>query len=283
MDHAALELLFQTAIGDYNGKQARLEGTDTIALPANFSIIDLEKFKANRKRFRGSLQTNSLADFIAYVIRNADTITEAAKDVGGTALQAHGFIDAKKLSATALFNLGTIDKPGHGDWFATLSMEKTAAFAALTGADGKVFDQQTLIDFVEDWSPFIGFRTQTGEAMPTAIAITALRKINIKTTSNTETTQENFSGAVSSLDKVEASSQVGLPEGFSFTTEPYLGLPSRTFQVRLGIRTDSEKPKLTLRIQQREAEEEAIAQDFKQVLQAGLEEKAVLTIGTFKL
>ncbi|NMR14065.1 DUF2303 family protein, partial [Xylella fastidiosa] len=73
------------------------------------------------------------------------------------------------------------------------------------------------------------------------------------------------------------------PIGFTFRTQPYLGLPERRFLLRLSVFTDEEKekPLITLRLIQRQAQQEAIAQDFKSVLFRDLEGHATLTIGTF--
>lgn len=80
---------------------------------------------------------------------------------------------------------------------------------------------------------------------------------------------------------MEARGAVELPSEVLFTCTPYAGLPSRTFRLRLAVLTTTDKPVLVLRVRNLEAEQEAIAQDFKAALLRDLEGDAALTIGTF--
>lgn len=271
LDESALRYIGQIAIGDYNGKQERLAGTGTIALPENINIHDLEKYQPGRKRFRGALCTSDLADFVAYVKRQA---------------KSECFIDADKLTACALFNLGSTEEPGHADWTATLSLRATAAYKALTGINGQRMDQRGIIDWIEDWKQAGGLQpvNEGGDQFYGALskAVAAIRQVKIKATNETTTTQENFAASQSTFDKVEASSVLELPDGFTFTCVPYIGLPARTFFLRLAVLTGGKDPVLVLRVVQLEAAQEEFAREFKQVLQMELSGAAQLTIGTFK-
>ncbi|WP_202842058.1 DUF2303 family protein [Luteimonas saliphila] len=276
MDHDALKLLFQTAIGDYNGKQERLADTGMIALPDNFKLHDLEKYRDLRRRFRGHLQTNSLADLVQYTLRQAADPT-AESDV-------QVFIDADKLAATAFYDLGTTAAPEHGEHTATLSLEATAPYAALLAIDGKRLDQRTLIDWIEDWAEYLSpYGADPGDPKPFSAALAAIREVKITQKRETDNNVGDFKQSRSVLEDVEASSKQGLPGGFLFRTEPYTGLPSREFRVRLALLSgDESKPLLSLRIIRLDLEKQEIAKDFKTELFRELDGKAVLTIGTFK-
>lgn len=271
MDHDALTLLIQTAIGDYNGKQSRLDGTGTIALPDNFRIHDLEQYSDHRRRFRGALQTNSLADFVQY--------TSAEDRLG-----ADVFIDADKLAATAIFDLGDQKWPGHAGHTATLALDATAPYAAMLSINGQRLDQRTVIDWLEDWAEYlIPYGVDPSDQKPFSAAIGAIREVKITAKRETESTVGDFRQARSALDEVEASAKQGLPGGFLFRTEPYTGLPSREFRLRLAVMSgDGEKPSLNLRVIRLDMEQQEIAKDFKEVLFRELDGKATLTIGTFK-
>jgi uncharacterized protein YfdQ (DUF2303 family) len=276
MDYEALKLLIQTAIGDYNGKQERLTDTGMIALPDNFKLHDLEKYRDRRRRFRGHLQTNSLADFVGY--------TGSAGDAGDGAPRAKVFIDADKLSATAFYDLGTINSPEHAEHTSTLALEATAPYAALLAIDGKRLDQRTLIDWIEDWAEYLSpYGADPGEPKPFSSALAAIREVKITQKRETENNVGDFKQSRSVLEDVEASAKQGLPGGFLFRTEPYTGLPSREFRVRLALLSgDEAKPLLSLRIIRLDLEKQEIAKDFKAELLRELDGKAVLTIGTFK-
>lgn len=265
LDESALRLLFQTAIGDYNGKQERLSGTGAIALPDNFNLHNLEPYQPGRRRFRGAFTTSSLADFISYV-----------KAHGG-----EGFIDADNLKARVFFNLGDKEAAGHADWHATLTPKPTAAYTAIQKINGARLDQKALTDWLEDWSTNLVPYIEGSEYGSLGKAISAIRTITIKATSEQETTQQNFAASKSALDAVEAKSRLELPAGFGFVCTPYLGLQSRSFDLRLSVLTSSKDPVLVLRIVQMEAQQESIVQDFKRVLIDEIGDAAKLVIGNF--
>lgn len=261
------------------------------AVPSHVELEDLEKYQDLRSRFRGTLATDSIADFIIYVKRHAaepvalfPTTIELKPGERIEPLAprpASGFIDADKLSACVLFNLGTRAEPGHADDRALLALKPTAPYAAALAIDGKQLQQKTAIDWLEDWAEHVTFADAAGGAISTAAAITAIRKITIRATSESTSQQTDFRATRTALEDVEAQGAGGLPAEVRFNCTPYTGLQSRTLRFRLAVLTGGDKPIVTLRIRNLDAEKEAIAQDFKRVLLAELEGHATLTIGTF--
>lgn len=277
-DNTSTERLFQAAVAEAGNLQAALGNTGTVALPSNFTIADLEKYQQGRRRFRGKLVTASLADFV--------TFTKARRDEG---LDCPGFIDADSLSAQTVFNLGDAKLPGHGDYTAVLKLKATAAFAAAIKADGARFNQRDLLDFIVDWKDVLkpyDAGPQPGDIAyaPLSRALDAIRSVTIASKAESESNVSDFKASTSTFDEIEAKSKVGLPSGFVFESEPYLGLPKVSFLMRLAVLAgDGKAPALQLRIVQREALEEAIAKDFKEVLLRELGDVSTLTIGTFSL
>lgn len=184
------------------------------------------------------------------------------------------------MAARAFFNLGTAEQPGHGDYTATLTLPPTAAFAALLKIDGAKLPKKALAEWLEDWHEFLLPEYAEGEAA-LARAITAIRKITIKSKSESTSTTGTFNAARSALEEVEAQSSNDLPIGLDFVCEPYLGPTSRGFHLPLSVLTGDDKPVLVLRWQQREVVIEKIAQELKNVLAEQLGGTATLTIGTF--
>lgn len=268
MDESAIRLIQQTAIGANDNRQARMpEGT--IALPDNFRIHDLDQYLENRRRYRGGFTTASLSDFVAHVIANKG--------------ESQGYIDADKLSATVFFNLGDVLSPGHGDWTATLQLKATAAYRALLGVAGKQLSQRELIEWLEDWNGNVdGFLGPDDAYVNASAAIEAIRKINIKSTKDSTHVEQERRASRSAMEEVEASAGPSLPSRINFRCEPYLGLPERSFALRLSVLTSHEEPTLVLRIASLEEQKEAIAKDFKEVLIREVGDAATMTIGTFK-
>lgn len=266
MDKSAIQMLQQTAIDADRLRIPPELDKRLIALPNDYNLHDLEAYHPERAQFRGTFDTQSIADFVAYV-----------RARGG-----EGYIDADRHQATVFFDLGTKDNPGHARHRANLTLNKTAAYHALLQACGTKLDQRTLVDWLEDWSPNLLAFAQDGAHITLSNAVAAVRQVTIASKKETENTEGDFNAARSTLEEVEARSRLGLPAAFTFECEPYLGLPSRVFRLRLGVLTSHDKPTLTLRIVQKEAQDEAIAQDFKRVLIEEIGDKAPLTIGTFK-
>lgn len=267
MDESAIKLIQQTAL-DADTLRAGLLPADTIALPNNYTIHDLEQFRAERRRFRGAFTTASLADFVGYV---------KAHPTG------EGFIDADKLAATVFFNLGDKVSPEHADWTATLQLKQTAAYKGLLAINGNGLSQRDAIEWLEDWNRNI--ESIFGEAnneIGAAAAIEAIRKINIKSVKDSNHVEQERRASRSVMEEVEASAGPSLPQRVNFRCEPYLGLPERSFGLRMSVLTSHEEPRLVFRIASLEEQQEAIAQDFKEALIREVGDAATMTIGAFK-
>lgn len=243
--------------------------TPVAVLPASAKLANMEQFQAGRSRFRGDLDTHSLADFTKYVERHT---TE--KQTAG------GFIDQDAMSATVIFNLGNVATPGHADDKATLTLKPTAAYTALQKVIGKGLSQQALAEWLEDWAPNV--QAFAGDQpLNIALAIAGIRKMTIKSSSQRDSTVGDFSASRSAMDEIEARSQETLPTQFQFTTVPFEGLQSATIDLRLSVLTGADTPVLKLRWVGEEAQREEFARQFKSVLEAEVGGLVPLTIGTF--
>lgn len=274
MDKTAIEKIEQTALAAAGTlQQAAPDGT--LALPDNYKLHSTEQHQRGRFRFRGQMFTDSIGDFVAYVKRNATA-------------DAQGFIDASNgnLGATVMLNLGDANNPGHADWRAHLNMRVTPAFAAMLAASGEAMSQREVIDFIEDWAHVFGAEKEgeNGEVerIPVARAVAAIRKVKIEAKSASETTAGNFQQQRSTLDSVEASSDAGLPDLLTFATEPYFGMASRVFKMRLSVMTGGREPALRFRVIGLEQHQEDIAQEFKSDLLVRIGDATPMTIGIFK-
>ena len=244
-------------------------GVGAVALPDNFTIEDVERFMPLRRRFRGKLHTHSLSDFILYVKTRAGDAT------------APGFIDADKLSATVLFNLGTVEAPGHAEDAAILQPKASPAYAALLASNSNAYAHQDALNWLQDWSDHIAYADEDGADLPGNTSYNALRKVTISAL-NESTSEERTHGATrSALAQVEAKGNAPLPALIRFTCTPYKGLPERVLWVRLQIRDNGGKPVFLLRIRNLDREKEAIGQAFKRTLLEELDGRAGLTLGTF--
>lgn len=259
----------------YTGEGGKIP---TVIMAPGQELKSVEHLYPGRSRFRGELNTSSLADFAEYAKqRHAD-------DDGD---QVQVFIDAEAMRAKAFFNLGNVHEPGHGDDTALLNIPKTAAFKAVGSVlPPKVLDQRELAEFIEDWrdfiTPFTGYDAD-GAYVATTVqkAIAAVRKVTIEAMSKSDSAVGDMSASQSTLASIEAKSIEALPIALGFKCVPYEGLPERAFVLRVAVRTSDKTPHFVLRIVREQSLAEQIAQDFKAVLGEALGDAASLTIGVF--
>lgn len=243
----------------------------TALIPQNAQVESLERFNTQRFRFRGALSTTSIDDFVRYSVGYAVTDTPA-----------RCFIDADNMSARSVFNIGTLDKPGHADNVAGITLKKTAPFRALLDVNGDRLNQKQIAEWLEDWSDFLTAFDASGETMTIAQAAQAVRRVTIQQSSQADHEEGDFSGKKSLMQSVEASSKEVMPVAFEFKCVPYEGLGERRFNMRNSLLKSSD-PVFVLRIVQLEAQEEAIANEFRDLLIGKFDGEPVETfIGNFK-
>ncbi|HDY7209742.1 TPA: DUF2303 family protein [Klebsiella pneumoniae] len=243
----------------------------TALLPQNTSIESLERFAFERFRFRGAMDTTSIDDFVRYSVAYAQ---EEEK--------ARCFIDADNMLARSIFNIGTLDNPGHADNVASIKLKKTAPFRALLAINGDHLNQKQIAEWLEDWSDYLLAFDAGGNTMTIAQAAQAVRRVTIQQATQADHEDSDFSGKKSLMQSIEASSKEVMPVAFEFKCVPYEGLGERRFSLRNSLLKSSD-PVFVLRIVQLEAQEEAIANEFRDLLIGKFDGKPVETfIGNFK-
>lgn len=268
----------RAAIGPHTPVTVEAVDIPHIILAPGEKLENIEKLQEGRARFRGTLTTSSVDDFCAYTRRRGNEYRESSPAV---------FVDGAAMTATAIFNLGDAGDAGHGDDRAVLNLPKTAPFAALWDILDARIDQKQLAEFLEDWRAnlraFSDFDEQTGlNPMPLGRAIAAIRNVTVESRQQQDSSVSDFKGERTALETVEARSQHVLPPYLEFETEPFMDLPRRTFLLRLSVITSGSIGFVVRMV--READVlEAIAQNFKERLAAGLKDDANLTVGTFAL
>ncbi|MFJ3487768.1 DUF2303 family protein [Pseudomonas sp. NPDC090202] len=262
----AIQLITDTAL-EATGKSLDTL-VPTAVLPEGTKVVDLEKYQAGRSRFRGTYSTHALADFSLYVKDRAEA-------------GARGFINQDNMSCVLLFNLGTAQEPGHADDRALLQLKATAGYAAAQAISDTRLGQKDLSDWIEDWHQYLTPVDDDGKAIPVAKAIAAVRTITVKATSESETTVGDTSASRSAMDQIEARSKETLPAALQFHVVPFEGLTEQLITLRISVITSGSVPVLKLRWVGEEVQREAIAQEFKAVLEAQIGDAAKLSLGSF--
>lgn len=250
--------------------EEKLAGADcpAVALPNDVNVKNLESLYENRFRFRGKMETQSIDDFVRYSLDYA---------VKGTRC----FINADKMAAVSVFNLGTLDNPGHADNTGVLALKRTAPFSALLSIDGSRNNQKQLAEWLEDWTDYVTGFDADGQVIEAKRAAAAVRKITIDAIRSAEFEDQDFSGKRSVMESVEAKSKDIMPVAFEFKCIPYEGLGEYRIKLRMSILA-SDNPVLVLRITQLESYEEEMAAEFRDLLVEKFKGSSVETfIGTF--
>jgi uncharacterized protein YfdQ (DUF2303 family) len=230
--------------------ESSAKSNNVVALPKDYELRDLEKFLPLRRRARGSMATTILASFADYSKANAEA---------GAAV----FIDAVNMKAITVLNLGTPTEPGHADNKAGLTLDKTAAFSALTNhASGIAITQQQVAEFLEDWPDLIKCFNDAGPIAPPK-AIAAIRKLTIESMRKLESSEQQLAASKSTFESIQATSADPIPTTIYFKCQPYADLQEREFVLRLGIQTGGDKPKIMLRIVKIELHREEMATELK--------------------
>jgi uncharacterized protein YfdQ (DUF2303 family) len=269
-DKEAIEAIQNGAAIDQASDATRLAlgGDYVVALPSQFTLHDLEQFMSKRRRMRGVMSTHALSDFATYVKKNAES---------GAAV----FVDADEMSAIAVLNLGEPEAPGHTDNRAKVQLKKTAAYSSLkVHANGQAISQTKAAEFLEDWPGEIRcFNDQGDITQPKAIG--AIRKLSIESMRKLESSEQSLSASKSAFEQVQATSADPIPTTIYFTCEPYHGLESRQFVLRLGVLTGGEKPSISLRIVKQELHDEEMANEFADLAREALGAELQVLIGNY--
>ncbi|EMO2826524.1 DUF2303 family protein [Klebsiella pneumoniae] len=271
LDGSAIKQVQDLVLSGYYMEDIQRLACPTAVLPAGTGIESLERFSSERFRFRGAMETTSIDDFVRY---SSGYAKENEK--------ARCFIDADNMLARSIFNIGTLDNPGHADNVASIKLKKTAPFRALLSINGEHLNQKQIAEWLEDWSDYLIAFDADGNTMKIAQAAQAVRRITIQQTNASDHEDGDFSGKKSLMQSIEASSKDVMPVAFEFKCVPYEGLGERAFSLRNSL-LKSNDPVFVLRIVQLEAQEEAIANEFRDLLIGKFDGKPVEAfIGTFK-
>lgn len=271
LNGGAIEKIQELTLAAVHTQELKTTICPTVMLPSGYGIESLERFNLNRFRFRGALETTSIADFVRYSVGYAVIDTPS-----------RCFIDAESMSARAVFNIGSLDEPGHADNVASIRLKKTAPFRALLAINGDRLSQKQIAEWLEDWSDFLLAFDAEGETMDISKAAQAVRRVTIQQTNQADHEDSDFAGRKSLMQSVEASSKDVMPVAFEFKCIPYEGLGERRFSLRNSLLKSGE-PVFVLRIVQLEAQEEEMANEFRDLLIAQFDDKPVDTfIGNFK-
>lgn len=275
MDHTAIKQIQDTAAALEAAKAiaATLEdgSVPIVSLPDNYKIHSLNSYMPLKARFTGTFSTSRFACFVSY--HKSKTIDDAAPV----------FVDPKKMAATAIYDMGNTDYPGHCEHQALLVLERTAEFAAYRKlVERGDVSQRELADWIEDWRDCLSTVDEDGASLSISALIVTVRNITVEAMAKRDSEEGSFSSKKTTLESVEARSAVGkLPKQINFLCIPYNGLPVQSFRFRISIRPTVDKTNFGVHRIQGEVEDEATANNFCDLITKELGSNATVYHGTF--
>lgn len=244
-----------------------------LALPNHFTLHDIEARLPMRRRARGVMTTLLLPDFAVYA---------HAHQSEGAAV----FVDAERMSATAVLNLGTPEAPGHADDLAVYKPPTTAAYDAMqamltTPMAQRRHSQRTLAEWMEDWAAELACTDADGKPLATPQAIAAVRAITVEAARKAESVEGPLSAERSSFESVKASSRNTLPAHVQLTCAPYTGMDARAFRLRVSVHPEDKGVTLTLRLAQAEWHREQMAAELAHKVRDAMASALPVVLGTY--
>ncbi|MCU3671316.1 YfdQ family protein, partial [Enterobacter hormaechei subsp. steigerwaltii] len=100
LDSSAIKQVKDLVLSGYHLNDIHGLACPTALLPDGTNVESLERFSLERFRFRGAMGTTSIEDFVRY-----------SKGYASSTEKARCFIDADKMTARSIFNIGTLDNP----------------------------------------------------------------------------------------------------------------------------------------------------------------------------
>jgi uncharacterized protein YfdQ (DUF2303 family) len=253
MDKSAIERIEQLALGATTKPDTYIP---SVILPGGMTVHSLEEFQDQPARFRQSFSTRDLTAFCDYVKLHATD-------------DSCIYVHEEASKAIAIIDHGSQVDPEWGVHRASFETRPTPEFKALTDACANAMTQRQLTDFLEDWPALLipARADEAADQMSLVRALSAIRKVDIKAIAQTTHEESNFRAAKSGFESIEAqNSEGGLPIGFNAACSLYHNTTARPLFLRLAIRTGSDKPMFTLRIQELERIKKDVADEIQQTI-----------------
>lgn len=269
MTKDALQYLHEQSLIRADIKTSHPDLYPGMVLPKECEVKSLEHLQPFRNRFTGTFKTLAIADFAAYINKHE---------------QVQCFIDSKTPVATAIFDLGTPNAPGHAAHKAKLELEQTPDFIALLEFTSRQHSQQSLAEFLEDWKFNLAASDASGEEMEVKKAIAAVRRVTIDAKKTADHAVGQLSNSKSSLEQLDANSGgAPLPAWIKYSCNPYHGLSVYDFFMRVSMSIHNENIVFKLSIANLAKQRQAYLEEFMAEVQAVIDSEAsTVYIGSFE-
>lgn len=254
-----------------------LRTLDAVMVPDNFKMQSIEKYLPAPSRKKGAFNTSLIESFTNYCTQELEQSEHN---------HAACFINADRLSANAIFDVGTINDPKHAENTASFILEKTQEFIAILEANNNKLGQLDFTYWLEDYRPYVAdLFDSAGESIDFKKGIHALRKITFTAQTESNHTEEHLSSEQSGFTRIEAKSgaEQNLPATIEFRCKPSPDLEEISIHARIIPQNSPRGVEIKLQLIQLERIKQDLAISFKEMIQDSLKELDLKTyIGTYQ-
>ena len=225
------------------------------------STIDTDKYAVAPRHTAAARVVTDAASFVAYVNRHA---------LAGTEVYAH--TNSSTVVAVIDSHEGTDGAPGWQKHTLKLALEKSKAWLAWEAADGKLVDQQTFADFLDD-------RYLDVIDPAPAVLIDTARTFQAKTSVNFESGFREGSGDVTlqyvedTKAKAGQKGDIEIPSRIQLALRPYVGGPMYSIWASFRYRLNGGNVVLGFRLERPENILEAAFADIVTEIRDGRTDK----------
>lgn len=253
--------------------KAAIESVDpslnVVYLDGNVNIHDLEKFQSKKRRMKGQFATTSLlalAQFAQSTIASSLNNENPSCFIGNNG------------NAKLIFNYGDMENPLHQDLGASIQLNTTPVFDAISRLKDSRLSQRELAEFIEDFNDYVTALDASGDEINLNVAVGAIRNMTIESNKSVNQESTDFKDTSSAFASVEAKFKDATPAYLKFDIPAFNEIENRIFILRISVMTSDDKIKLGLRCPKWDEVIESINIEFQEKLATDL---APLGVKTF--
>lgn len=233
------------------------EDKDVIFLDGDVRVHDLEKFSPKKRRMNGNFATTSLlalAQFAEATIKQSNEIDNPSCFIGN------------KGNAKLIFNFGDMKNPLHQDLNASIQLNQTPVFVAMSNLKDESITQRTLAEFIEDFNNYVVALDKDGNEINQKVAISSIRDMSIESQRSVSQSSEDYKDTSSAFASVEAKFKAATPAYLKFDIPAFNEIDNKVFIFRISVITSDDKIKLVLRCPKWDEVIESINIEFQERL-----------------
>ncbi|MFE6931791.1 YfdQ family protein [Streptomyces sp. NPDC057699] len=190
--------------------------------PTGIHKVDLTGPAQAPDRKVGTTTVRDAASFHAYFEKHADPDSEV-------------YADAERLTVTAVLNAHQADGPRFGDHVLRLALRETETWKQWAARDGKLMDQETFAEFLEDHLPEL-LEPTAAEMLEIAQSFQATSKVEFQSANRLASGQRQFQYVETGTTKAGQKGQLAVPETFTIGLVPFDGSEGYRLTARLRYR-----------------------------------------------